>query len=91
MRLSEKSHSIWKREKRLTFDGGCAPGFLNPRTLVRTWGTRPELVVGERGLSRPLPAPKMQKRSGIFLISSADDRPVLVNLEENDNQGEEGE
>jgi hypothetical protein len=46
MRLSEKKHSIrgdGKREK----DGplmGLRPVFINPRTLVRTWGTQTELV-----------------------------------------------
>jgi hypothetical protein len=31
------------REKRQTFDG-LRPVFINPRTLVRTWGTRSELA-----------------------------------------------
>ena len=36
--------------KRQTFDWGFAPVFINPRTLVRTWGTRPELVECKSGL-----------------------------------------
>jgi hypothetical protein len=29
--------------KRQSFDGGFAPTFFGPRTLVRTWGTPVEL------------------------------------------------
>src|SRR5277367_4567159 len=35
---------------------GLRPVFLNPRTLVRTWGTRPELMRAEEWIIRPLPA-----------------------------------
>ena len=32
---------------------GLRPVLVNPRTLVRTWGTRTELVRGEEGMTTP--------------------------------------
>jgi hypothetical protein len=43
MRLSEKKSSLRDRGKDRPLMG-LRPVLLNPRTLVRTWGTRPESV-----------------------------------------------